>query len=300
MDASAPSGDGLDEFAAFLKTQFRWTVRHVEPIVGTLAEDVAQEAFIVAFNRWDRVGALDAPHAWVRLVARRMAYRLRARELDRPEREATSFVSAPAARGLDAAIDLERALTDLPERQRAAVRLHYLADLPVAEVASVLGASEAATKVLLHRARERLAVSLLGLRGTWATAERWGIDDLVKHFRRIGATEHMPTVVEELPVGRGRWAIKLGPRDYRIETDEELELDRGTYRVRQGRLVLAPWNNSGVAEVGTRVEGNRAWYRMRADSTTPTRGVPDDVYMRLILDARPYARLGRPGEPADV
>ncbi len=300
MDVSAPSGDGLGDFAAFLKTQFRWTVRHVEPIVGTLAEDVAQEAFIVAFNRWDQVGALDAPHAWVRLVARRMAYRLRARELDRPERETASFVSAPAARGLDAAIDLERALTDLSERQRAAVRLHYLADLPVAEVASVLGASEAATKVLLHRARERLAVSLLGLRGTWATAERWGIDDLVKHFRRIGSTEHMPTVVEELPVGHGRWAIKLGPRDYRIETDEELELDRGTYRVRQGRLVLTPWNNSGVVEVGARVEGNRAWYRLRADSTTPTRDVPDDVYMRLILDARPYARLGRPGEPADV
>ena len=203
MDASAPSGDGLGEFAAFLRTQFRSTVRHMEPIVGTLAEDVAQEAFIVALNRWDQVGALDAPHAWVRLVARRMAYRLRARELDRPEREIASFVSAPAADGLDAAIDLERALTDLPERQRAAVRLHYLADLPVAQVASVLGASEAATKVWLHRARERLAVTLLGLRGTWATEERWGIDDLVRHLRRIGAAEHLATVIEELPVGHG-------------------------------------------------------------------------------------------------
>jgi RNA polymerase sigma-70 factor, ECF subfamily len=293
MDASVPA-DGLGDFAAFLRTQFSSTARHVEPIVGSLAEDVAQEAFIVALNRWDHVSALDAPHAWVRLVARRMAYRLRARELDRADRETASYVSSPAAAGLDSAIDLERALTNLPERQRAAVRLHYLADLPVAQVASVLGASEAATKVWLHRARERLAVSLLGLRGTWATEERWSIDDLVRHLRRIGAAEHLATVVEELPVGHGRWAIKLGPRDYRFETDEELELDRGTYRLRQGQIVLAPWNNSGVVAVDARVEGTRAGFRLRSDSTTPTKGVPDEVYLRMILDARRYARLGRP------
>ena len=41
-------------------------------------------------------------------------------------------------------IDVERAVGQLPPRQRQLVALHYLADLPVADVAAVLGLSEGA------------------------------------------------------------------------------------------------------------------------------------------------------------
>jgi RNA polymerase sigma-70 factor (ECF subfamily) len=59
----------------------------------------------------------------------------------------------------DAAIDLDvlRALATLPMKDRAAVVLHHLCDVPVAEVARTLGASPGATAVRLHRARARLA-----------------------------------------------------------------------------------------------------------------------------------------------
>ena len=49
------------------------------------------------------------------------------------------------------------ALRRLTPSQRAAVYLHYRADLPVREVAQVMGTSSAAVKVHLMRGRRRLA-----------------------------------------------------------------------------------------------------------------------------------------------
>jgi len=52
------------------------------------------------------------------------------------------------------------AVLQLPARQRAVVVLHYLDDLPVSEVAAVLGCSEGTVKTHLHRARRALAGTL--------------------------------------------------------------------------------------------------------------------------------------------
>jgi RNA polymerase sigma-70 factor (ECF subfamily) len=48
------------------------------------------------------------------------------------------------------------ALAGLPDAQREAVVLHYLQDLPLAEVAGQLGKSEAAVAGLLHRGLKKL------------------------------------------------------------------------------------------------------------------------------------------------
>jgi RNA polymerase sigma-70 factor (ECF subfamily) len=52
------------------------------------------------------------------------------------------------------------ALQELDAGQREAVVLHYLADLPVAEVAVQLGVAEGTVKSRLARARDRLAALL--------------------------------------------------------------------------------------------------------------------------------------------
>lgn len=57
--------------------------------------------------------------------------------------------------------DLIRAMQRLSPSQRAAVFLHYQADLPVREVARLMGTSAAAVKVHLHRGRNHLR-ELLG------------------------------------------------------------------------------------------------------------------------------------------
>ena len=48
------------------------------------------------------------------------------------------------------------AVLHLPEEQRAAVTLYYYEDLPVAEVARVLGVAQGTVKSRLGRARQRL------------------------------------------------------------------------------------------------------------------------------------------------
>lgn len=48
----------------------------------------------------------------------------------------------------------------LPKKQRAAVVLHYLEDLPVAAIADILECAPATAKVHLHRGRKALAERL--------------------------------------------------------------------------------------------------------------------------------------------
>ncbi|MEP6851318.1 MAG: sigma-70 family RNA polymerase sigma factor [bacterium] len=57
-------------------------------------------------------------------------------------------------------LDVEQAVSALPRRQRQVVTLHYLADLPVNEVAAVLGISPGSVKSCLHDARTTLRTTL--------------------------------------------------------------------------------------------------------------------------------------------
>jgi len=121
------------------------------------AEDVAQEAFARLYARWPKIRSYERPGAWVRRVAIRVAVRQKGRQpRQAPNRD--ELVASPDAAGLD--IDILRALSTLSPMQRAAVVLHYLHDLPVAEVAAELGCREATARVHLHRARPRLATLL--------------------------------------------------------------------------------------------------------------------------------------------
>jgi RNA polymerase sigma-70 factor, ECF subfamily len=79
----------------------------------------------------------------------------------RSERRARSRLTA--ARGLEPdaeRIDVERALSTLPRRQREAVVLHYYMQLDTAEVASTLGMARGTVKSTLFRARAALASAL--------------------------------------------------------------------------------------------------------------------------------------------
>ena len=53
-------------------------------------------------------------------------------------------------------IDIERAVAELPPRQRLAVALHYFVDLRIDDCAEVMGCAPGTVKWLLHDARTRL------------------------------------------------------------------------------------------------------------------------------------------------
>ena len=54
-------------------------------------------------------------------------------------------------------VDLADALRRLPVRQRTCVLLFYFEDRPISEIVDILGISDGAVKVHLHRARQRLS-----------------------------------------------------------------------------------------------------------------------------------------------
>ncbi len=113
-----------------------------------VASDAVAEAFAQALGRGD---ALADPLAWIW----RVAFRIAAAELKRRRRMESQLpdVSDP---GELRASDLVSLLRQLPRNQRAAIVLHYYADLPVREVAAALGVSPSTARVHLHRGRRRL------------------------------------------------------------------------------------------------------------------------------------------------
>jgi RNA polymerase sigma-70 factor (ECF subfamily) len=153
-------GEAELEYAWFFRAEFPMVLRTVFLILGDKgkAEDVTQEAFIQLLSHWRKISRYERPDAWVRRVAIRLAVKAQKRERMRAvlERD-TSGPQGPKAPD----VDLANALRQLPLKQRTCVLLFYYEDRPIAEIVDILGISEGAVKVHLHRARERLA-ALLG------------------------------------------------------------------------------------------------------------------------------------------
>jgi RNA polymerase sigma-70 factor, ECF subfamily len=129
------------------------------PVTGDLheAEEVVQEAFARASVRWTRLRDYDVPEAWVRRVAMNLAAD-RARSLRRQTRAMLRLGPPPQVPAASAeAVALVAALRTLPVRQRQAIVLHHLVDLPIEEVARTLGTRPGAVKSLLARGRRALA-----------------------------------------------------------------------------------------------------------------------------------------------
>jgi RNA polymerase sigma-70 factor (ECF subfamily) len=116
-----------------------------------VADDAVAEAFARALERADQI---RDPVPWLY----RTAFRLATEELRRERREPGAEQAPPSPVGLGALVP---ALQQLSPAQRAAVVLHYEADLPLQVVARRMGTSVAAVKVHLFRGRRRLR-ELLG------------------------------------------------------------------------------------------------------------------------------------------
>lgn len=123
-----------------------------------VADDATAEAFARLLAYGD--GVRD-PVAWVF----RTAFGVAAKELGRASRIADGVVLDGVAVEEPASAlpsELTQALRELSPEQRAAVFLHYVADLPVREIARLSGSTTAAVRVRLHRARRSLRASITG------------------------------------------------------------------------------------------------------------------------------------------
>jgi RNA polymerase sigma factor (sigma-70 family) len=123
---------------------------------SALAEDAAQDAFARAYIHWRTVSAMDRPAGWVYVVALRGGRRQRGRRVGVvPPTPETDPIGTMLEREA-----LEPTLARLPERQRIAIVLRYLADLPLVDVAAAMGCKVGTAKSTLHTALARLRVEM--------------------------------------------------------------------------------------------------------------------------------------------
>ena len=119
------------------------------------AEDVVQDAFERAFaalGRYpeERLRAMRL-RPWMYKITLNVARnRLRERR-EVPVEEISSAGVALSDEGREGVMDVLAALGRLPERQRVAVTLRYLQDLPYAEISGVTGWPEGTAKTLVRR-----------------------------------------------------------------------------------------------------------------------------------------------------
>lgn len=125
------------------------------------AEDLAQETLLRLY-RTAQDGQLHlqkgSPRALTFSIAHNLAmdYHRRARNAASLEAPAVASAAAKAENAL-LRDQIDKAIADLPESHRSALMLREFGELTYAEIADTLGATQAAVKTWIYRARHRLA-----------------------------------------------------------------------------------------------------------------------------------------------
>ena len=120
-------------------------------------DDVLQEALLGA---WQTRSSFDPElgHARIWLLAITANHAKKAARTARSRRYQLVPSTTPTAP--EVRVDMERAITGLPERQRLAIELFYFVGLPVDDVAAVMGCANGTVKSTLSAARQSLETAL--------------------------------------------------------------------------------------------------------------------------------------------
>lgn len=161
------AGD-VDAFAVLVDRHQGRILQHLARMVGRdAAEDLAQDAFVRAYEALGRFDPRYPFRGWLLVIATRLAANHAARRRERPLGEdaqqravggadpAAAFSAdddaAALARRLDACLDA------LGDDARALFELRFRQELPVEELAAHFGITRNAIKVRIHRLRAALA-----------------------------------------------------------------------------------------------------------------------------------------------
>lgn len=171
----ASFGELVDRFEGMLQGYLRRRVGESE------CEDLAQETFVRA---WGSIGRYDPERkfsTWLFTIASRLAtdtYRSRTRERkalnarandSSISKEEVSFDHCETSGEAERIWSVARSI--LNDEQFSALWLRYAAEMDIADLASSLGKNRVATRVMLFRAREKLAAALITDDGTPASVD---------------------------------------------------------------------------------------------------------------------------------
>lgn len=156
-----PQPHAAEDFDAFYQREYSRMVEFAYALSGSrwAAEDLAQDGFLAAHLKWEKISTYDRPGAWVRRVVGNLA----TSHLRRRIVEARALVKLAMGRREafpalgDSNEDVWSVVRSLPRRQAQTIALHYIFDLPVSEIAQVLEVAEGTVMANLHKARASLA-----------------------------------------------------------------------------------------------------------------------------------------------
>jgi RNA polymerase sigma-70 factor (sigma-E family) len=155
-----------DEFVAFYTARAAHVRNTAYLLCGDwhLAEDLTQVTFTKLYRVWPRIERHEVLDRYTRQVLLRtfLDERLRPwrREKPAPPDDAVLDITAPEVRGPEDREVLRNALQLVPKRRRAVLVLRFWADLPVEQVAEILGCSTGTVKSQTSRGLADLRAAL--------------------------------------------------------------------------------------------------------------------------------------------
>lgn len=167
-DGEPADDTGSADFESWAAQHWHHLLAIARVVTGdpTLADDVLQDALVDIYRRWDRIGGDGNRLAYATRVMgskvanqRRTAWARRVRTTDDTSTlgaASPALVTGDHASGLIDQLTVAHALAQLNPRQRQIVAMHYLLDMPVAEIAAELGRPVGSVTSDLTRARQRL------------------------------------------------------------------------------------------------------------------------------------------------
>lgn len=168
-EPEAPGNAKLKPFENVVAEHGLTVLRICRAILGPHeAEDAWSETFLAALRAYPQLDPEANVQAWLVTIAKRKAIDQRRAAVRNPM-PVDSIPDQPAGGSMpDGSNDqLRTALDKLPHKQREAIVYHYLAGMPYAEVARLLGNSEPA-------ARRAAADGMKNLRSSYQATEGGG------------------------------------------------------------------------------------------------------------------------------
>jgi RNA polymerase sigma factor (sigma-70 family) len=148
----------MEDVEVFVREHWPGLARSLSTFTGdpALGQDLAQEALARTVARWGRVRRMRSPGGFAYRVGVNLARdELRRRGRPQPAMGETVHDDGDATVRLAVA----EAVASLPERQRLAVSLRYLADLSVVQTAEVMRCRPGTVKSLCSQATRALQTS---------------------------------------------------------------------------------------------------------------------------------------------
>jgi RNA polymerase sigma-70 factor, ECF subfamily len=198
-DRDERPGSTPEPFEVFYLREYPQVVGLLHGLLGSrlVAEELAQETFLVAYRDWDRISRLDNPRAWVRKVAinqRSLFLRAYLRQQTR-ERDAVVRDEEDSIKLADDHAEVWQAVRTLPPLQAQVIALHYYEDYSVAQVAAALDEPRAPSR----RSCTTAAASSLDY-----SVPRWTAGARHEHRRSAASRQQGPQGEQLRPGRRGQ------------------------------------------------------------------------------------------------